>query len=135
MLYCVSYTSGIVGVFSSLEKIKEIVYNKYQSIPFITQVFKNSNNPSYVNDKHIVWCILYKDTEFIANLSDNKNEAINIKNIFNILGKSYDDDITYWELEVDTISSSTISILDSIQQIYGETEICIDSTSNIIYYI
>lgn len=133
MLYCVSYPNGVVGVFSSLEKIKELVFDVFPSIVFIIQVYNNSKDIQLIEGKHTIWVIMYKDTETIAYVSDNKDEASNVVNIFNKIGKSYEDIIEYWEQDIDTIPECTYTILESLQKVYHG--IIVDSSENIIYYV
>lgn len=135
MLYCVSYSNGAVGVFSSINKVKELVFDKYPSITFIIQVFKRSSNIQSIDGKHIIWIVMYKNTELFAFASDNKDEAINAVDVLDKIGKSYEDIIEYWEQEIDTISECVESILNSLQKVYGESGTIIDSSQNIISYI
>lgn len=134
MLYCVSYSNGAVGIFSSLDKVKELVFDKYPSITFIVQVFKCSTEPTPLDDKNIAWVVMYKDTEAFAYVSDNKNEAVKAIGIFDKIGKAYEEIIEYWEQEVDVISECVDVILSSLQRVYGEGGTIIDSSENIIYY-
>lgn len=131
MLYCVSYTNGIVGVFSSIENIKLLVFNKYPSITFIIQAYKNEEEEK--NNK-TVWVVIYKNIDACAYVSTNKEKAIEISNIINKIGKGYDDDIDYWEQDIDTITDNTKIILKSLQEVYGSTGIIAECESNIIYY-
>lgn len=135
MLYCVSYSNGVVGVFSSMDKVTELVLNKYPSITFIIQVFKRSNDIQSVDGKHIAWVILYKDSEAFAYVSDNKDEAHKAISIFDKIGKSYEELIDYMEQEIDVVSECVESILESLQKVYGETGVVIDSSDNIISYV
>lgn len=182
MLYCVSYSNGVVGVFSSMEKITELVLNRYPSIAFVIQVFNNSKKSILKNntDKHIneenkgltniyvdekdknsvesstdiyvdrenellteenhvksptVWVVIYRNADTVAFVSDNKEEASKSIKVLNMIGKSYEDDIDFWESKIDKISECVENILDSLQRIYGENGVVIDSSDNIIYYV
>lgn len=135
MLHCVSYSNGAVGVFSSMEKVNELVLNKYPSITFITQVFRGSTDIQSVEGKHIAWVIMYKDSESFAFVSDNKDEALNAVSIFDKIGRTYEEVIDYWEQEIDVISECVLYILESLQKVYGENGVTIDSSENIIRYI
>ena len=199
MLYYVSFSNGLVGVFTSMEKVKELVFDVYKSIEFVVQVYKNSTyvedvtedvteediegspkesteeivveeveediespeespedvtedieeslkdfeespeespeESSVVIDIRIplVWIILYNN-EACAYVTDNKKEAQKVLDIFNKTGKVYEDAIEYCELELDVIPESSIIILDSLQRIYAENGIFIDSSKNIVFY-
>ena len=135
MLYCVSYSNGPVGVFSSMDKVKELVFDKFPSITFIIQVFKRSNQIQSIEGKHIAWIIMYKDSESFAYVSDNKDEVLNAVSIFDKIGRAYEEIIDYWEQEVDVIAECVDSILSSLQKVYGENGVSIDSSENIIYYV
>lgn len=135
MLYCVSYSNGAVGVFSSIDNVKKLVWDRYPSVTFITQVFKRSSYAQPINGKHIVWIIMYKDSESFAYVSDNKDEALSAVAIFDKIGRAYEEIIDYWEQEVDVIAECVTIILDSLQNVYGENGINIDSSDNIISYI
>lgn len=131
MLYCVSYSNGAVGIFSSFEKVKELVFDKYPSITFIIQVFKNNLN---TETKSLAWAVMHKDTELYAYVSDSKEEAMKVVSILDTIGKAYDELIDYWEQEIDVISECVESILIPLNKVYGEGGVTIDSTKNIIYY-
>lgn len=135
MLYCVSFSNGTVGIFSSIDKVKELIFDKYPSITFITQVFKNSKDIQYVNDKHIAWAVIYKNSETYAYVSDNKEECINACSIFDKIGKVYEDSVEYYELEVDVVPECTSTILSQLQRVYGEAGSVISSMENIISYV
>ncbi len=135
MLYGVSYSNGAVGIFSSMDKVKELVLDNYPSITFITQVYKSSDKPDVIDGKSIAWVIIYKDTEFFAYISDNKEEASNALLIFDKLGRVYEEEIDYCEQEIDVISECVTRVLDSLQNAYGENGIIVDSSDNIIYYV
>lgn len=139
MLFCVSYSNGAVGIFSSMDKVKELVFDKYPSITFIIQVFKRSNKlveeDTSSDGKHLAWVAMYKDSESFAFVSDNKEEAVNAMSVFDKIGKVYEELVDYWEQEVDVISECVESILNSLQRVYGEGGTVIDSSKNIIYYV
>jgi hypothetical protein len=132
MLYSVSYSNGIVGVFSSMDKIKECVFDLFPSITFIIQVFKNSENIELIEGKHMIWIVMYKNTETVAYITDNKEEANKTVNILDKIGKSYEDSIEYWEQEINIIPDCVFIILDALQNVYKGA--IIDSSDNIIYY-
>jgi hypothetical protein len=44
MLYCVSYINGIVGVFSSMEMVTELVLDRFFSLPFVIQAYRTSKD-------------------------------------------------------------------------------------------
>ena len=125
-LYCVSCSNGIVGVFSSLDKIKELLFEIYPSVFFVIQEFDRKNMESAS-----AWIVLYKNTEYIAYASDDKLAAINAITLLNKLGKTYEDDIEYWEQDLDTIASPIKYILDSIGNVSG---VDFNSVDNIICY-
>jgi hypothetical protein len=135
MLYCVSYANGAVGVFSSLDKVTELVFNKYPSVTFITQVFKSSEDIDRDEGKHIAWIIMYKDSESFAYVSDNKKAASNAMTIFDKIGKAYEEIVDLCEQEVDVVSECVAVVLDSLQTLYGESEFVANSIENIIYYV
>lgn len=133
MIYCVSHANGTVGAFSSMETIKELVFDIYPSITFIIQVFKNSSNITYVDNKHIIWAAIYKNSDTYAYVSDNKEETENAIKIFDKIGKVYEDSIEYFEQEIDIIPECTSNMLNSMQLALGK-DLNIDSSENIIYY-
>ena len=135
MLYCVSYSNGVVGIFSSKENIQKLVFDKYPSIMFITQIYKNSDNPTLVDEKHVAWLVIYKNSESIAYVSDNKLEAVSAINVLDKIGKAYENNVEYTEQEIDTVCECTTSILDSLQHVYGESGVLINSSKNIISYV
>ncbi len=131
MLYAVSFSNGVLGVFSSMDKVKEHVLEQYTHISFIIQVYNIDESCS----SEIVWVILYKDSDNIALVTNNKERAESTKKILNKVGKSYDEDITYWELKIDTIASAIEPIVTHLDNAYKETSpIGIDSSDSIIYY-
>lgn len=130
MLYAVSFIHGLVGIFSSEEKIKELIFNKYKHIYFIIQAFKST-----IKCPEVAWTVLYKNTDNIIYVSDSKNEAERIKNMFTMIGKTYDDNIDYWELKIDVIIETLVPILDSMERSYAiNIGIPINSEKNIIHY-
>ena len=133
MLYCVSFSNGVVGVFSSMEMVEKMVFNRFPSIVFITQVYKHSSNIKSNNGS--VWIVMYKDTETCAFTSNDREEAVNAVKVFNTIGKAYEDNIDYWEQDIDVISERVESILGSLQMVYGESGISIDSSKNVVYYV
>lgn len=130
MLYCVSYSNGPVGIFSSMDKVKELVFNRWPSIVFVTQVFKSADT----NVKsELAWIILYKNSEAYAFVSDDENEVKKAIQIFDKIGKVYEELIEYLEQKIDEIAECVENILDSLQNVYGDT--IIDSSCNIISYV
>lgn len=127
MLYCVSYNHGAVGIFSSLEVAKELLFDKYPSITFITQVFKSSDNKS---DDNLAWIILYKDNDTYAYVSDNKEEVFNVATIFNKLGKLYEEEIDIMEQEIDVVADCIEAILMSLQNAFGNDISSINETNS-----
>ena len=135
MLYCVSYNYGAVGIFSSIDKAKELIFNKYPSITFITQVFKNSE---YKDDNNLVWIVLYKDIDTYAYVSDNKDEVIKAVGVFNKIGKLYEEEIEYFEQEIDVVAECVEALLINIHQAKLECnpELVLEpSDNNILYYV
>lgn len=135
MLYCVSYSNGAVGVFSSLEKVKELIFDRYKSITFIVQVFKQSENIQLVDNRHMAWIIMYSNSETYAYVSDNKDEVTRAQVIFDKIGKIYEGYINIDEQEIDTLSECVENILNSLQGVYESNGFNVDSSDNIIYYV
>lgn len=135
MLYCVSCNYGAVGIFSSIDKAKEMIFDVYNSLTFITQVFKNSDEKSKDN---LVWIILYKDNDAYAYVSDNKKEVENAVIVFNKIGKLYEEEIDYLEQEIDVVAESITNLLIRIHQAKIKCNpdlINKSSDDNIIYYV
>lgn len=127
MLYAVSFSNGIVGIFSSLEIIKKKVFDKYTHVTFVVQSYKKDT------DSIFAWVVLYKDSENIAYVSNNKDNALKYKDTLNKIGKSYDDNIDYWEIEIDDVITTISSILEHLNSAYKDTSPNgIDSSDNII---
>jgi hypothetical protein len=137
MLYCVSYVNGLIGVFSSIDKIKELISNKYPFITFIIQVFKNSDNMQLIENKHIVWIVTHLESDTYLYVSDSKTEVDNIFNIFNKVKKPYKEKtFEILEQEVNVLSENTEKILYSINMAHKSNNENIPESSieNIVFY-
>jgi hypothetical protein len=134
-LYCVSYTNGIIGVFSSMEKVHELVLNCFFSLPFVIQVFKKDTVDNTDTDTDLVWIITYKQSDTVAYVTNNRDKASEAYRTLNVIGKTYEDSLEFCEQKIDTISDVARVVLESFQEINSKHNIKIDSSSNVINYM
>lgn len=129
MLFAVSFSNGIAGVFTSIEKVSNEVFNKYLYIPFIIQVYKQINENS-----EYAWIILY-NSDNIAYVTDDKDMGSKYDNYLHSIGKSYNESIDYWEVKLNQIIPASEIILEHLNNAHRDTTpIKIDSSKSILYY-
>jgi hypothetical protein len=137
MFFVVSYQQGIIGVFSSLENVKSIILNQYKHIKFIIQVFSekvtNDIKPFNNDVQRSAWLLLYRDTEYVSYVTEDIEDAKNVKDIFNSIGYSQDDNIDYWKIDIDIIPDTIKRLLDTTELLLSDKPI-LNSDNNIIYY-
>lgn len=130
-LYTVSFSNGVIGVFTSLDIIKEKIFDVYSHVSFIIHSFSIDSNEQMI----YAWILLYKNTEYIAYVSNNKDKIKKYKNVLNCIGQSYNENIEYWEVEINKIVFCVQGLLESLNNAYKETSLQgIDSSLNIIEY-
>jgi len=133
MLYIVYCEFGFVGVFSSNNYIVDRLFNRYPDIKFIIYVFSNIE---YDSSKEDIWIIYYKDSENVAYVSQDKNEAERVLGILQLINKGYEDPIDHWKTQVNTIPDLIINLLrvsnSAMQDINKKNNVIIDNTNNII---
>jgi hypothetical protein len=132
MLLVVYCEHGFVGVYSSIELVRELVYANYQFITFVTYVFSNAITNVESNE---AWVVYYKDSENIAYVSQIKEESEHVMKMLQILKKGYNDSIDYWKTELNTIPDIINNILKTINGIAKDIrKEIVDNTDNIIMY-
>lgn len=98
-MFVVSDSTGFVGAFSSIERARELVIEKYPIIPFITTKYPIAPGP-----RDRVWVVLYRGIDAVAFASNDRGEAERVKNELGRVGLTYEDAIDYWEQPFDAIS-------------------------------
>lgn len=132
MLYAVYCEFGFVGVFTSLEVIQQLVFDLYPDTKFIIYVFSNC---IYDDTNNYVWIVYFKNTEIIAYLSQNREDAERALKTLQIIDKAYEDSIDHWKLELNTIPDIVNNILKIHNRYMKEkNNEVINNMDNIIIY-
>ena len=123
--YAISDIQGLIGVFTSKNAIFNIS-NEYNSINFLVQRFK-----VFPGSIDFVWSVLYKTSDAVAYVSNNKEDAIRAQTMLNKVSLCYDDNIDYWKIPINSIHEDKKKRLDVSKKAISLAEIELDQINQI----
>lgn len=107
--YALSCSIGFIGVFNSIEQTRDIV-QLYPSVKFIAHKYCSAPG-----DKDVVWVVIYKHTDSVAFVSNDRADAERVHNAYLSVGLVYDDSIDCWRRRVNFISDLNTEKLHDLE--------------------
>jgi len=105
-IYVVSDGNGYIGAYPSAA-VAEAAMRPHPLIPFIIQRFAVAPGPV-----DSVWVVLYRDLDAVAFVSNDREEAARVQQIYAGVGLAYPDEIDYWEQPFGVMAKSAAERLD-----------------------
>jgi hypothetical protein len=107
MVYAVYSEHGFVGLFSSMDNIRVLLFNSFPHINFV--IFNYTHYNFNENDK--IYILFFRNTDYIYHITNSENEAENYKDMLSLINKAYEDPIYFWEINLDNVSDIIFNIL------------------------
>jgi hypothetical protein len=96
-LFVVSDNMGFVGAFDASDAANALVQEHHQT-PFIVQKFRTAPGPV-----ESVWVVPLRELDHVAFVSNSKEEATRVLQIYQKVGLAHEDEIDYWEQPINTV--------------------------------
>jgi hypothetical protein len=113
--FVVSDRFGFVGAFHTVAMAEALVV-EYFPTPFIVQRFPAA--PNCQTD--VVWAIPFRDIDAVAFVSNSREDVVKVQDTYLRIGMVCEDDIKYWEHNVNVPVKAAKDRLDSISRAHRQ---------------
>jgi hypothetical protein len=112
-LYVLSDGHGFVGAFLSASGAESVV-RENPLIPFIVQKFPTQPGPVST-----VWVVLYRDIDAVAFVSNSRDEAVRVQDVYGKVGLTYPDSIDHWEHPVGIVAAPAAERMKTLGRVHA----------------